>query len=63
MRISVLMANYRGAATLPEAMASVLRQSHADLELIVVDDASGDDSAAVVRQAMAADPRVRLIEQ
>jgi succinoglycan biosynthesis protein ExoO len=63
MRISVLMANYRGAATLPEAMASVLRQSHADLELIVVDDASGDDSAAIVRQAMAADPRVRLIEQ
>lgn len=63
MRISVLMANYRGAAYLPEAMASVLRQSHADLELIVVDDASGDGSAALVRQAMAQDPRVRLIEQ
>ncbi|MCE6953353.1 glycosyltransferase [Cereibacter sphaeroides] len=62
MRISVLMANWRGAAFLPEAIASVLRQSHADLELIVVDDASGDDSVAILREAAAADPRVRLIE-
>ncbi|MGP3696208.1 glycosyltransferase family 2 protein [Rhodobacter sp. NSM] len=62
MRISVLMANYRGAAFLPEAVDSVLRQSHADLELIVVDDASGDESADILREIAAEDPRVRLIE-
>ncbi|WP_420022776.1 glycosyltransferase family 2 protein [Cereibacter azotoformans] len=62
MRISVLMANYRGAAFLPEAIESVLRQSHADLELIVVDDASGDESADLVREMAEGDSRVTLIE-
>ncbi len=62
MKVSVIMANYRGAEHLSAAIASVLRQTHADLELIVSDDASPDQSAAIVRDAMAADPRVRLIE-
>ena len=56
------MANYRGARHLSAAMASVLRQTYADLELIVSDDASPDGSSAVVRAAMATDDRVRLIE-
>jgi succinoglycan biosynthesis protein ExoO len=62
MKVSVIMANYRGAAHLSAAIASVLRQTHADLELIVSDDASPDESAAIVREVMAADRRVRLIE-
>jgi succinoglycan biosynthesis protein ExoO len=62
MKVSVIMANYRGAEHLFAAIASVLRQSHADLELIVSDDASPDRSVALVRDAMARDSRVRLIE-
>ncbi len=61
-RITVVMANHRGAAWLGQAIDSVLMQSHADLELIVSDDASGDGSAGIVRAAAARDPRVRLIE-
>lgn len=56
------MANFRGARHLLAALSSVLRQSHADLELIVSDDASPDDSRAIVRATMARDKRVRLIE-
>ena len=59
--ISVVMANWRGAEFLPAAIASVLGQSHGDLELIVADDASDDDSAAIVRDAATRDPRVVLI--
>ncbi len=62
MKVSVIMANYRGAEHLFAAVTSVLRQSHADLELIVSDDASPDDSLAIVRAAMTGDRRVRLIE-
>lgn len=62
MKVSVIMANYRGAEHLSAAITAVLRQTHADLELIVSDDASPDQSVALVRKAMAADPRVRLIE-
>jgi succinoglycan biosynthesis protein ExoO len=60
--ISVIMSNYRGAAWLEPAITAVMTQSHRRLELIVVDDASGDDSVAIIRAAMARDPRIRLIE-
>lgn len=59
--VSVIMANYRGAAHLPAALESVLYQTVDNIELIVSDDASPDESAAVVRRIMARDPRVRLI--
>ncbi|MGL5009183.1 MAG: glycosyltransferase family 2 protein [Paracoccaceae bacterium] len=62
MKVSVIMANYRGAQHLFAGITSVLRQSHADLELIVSDDASPDGSLGIVRAAMAGDGRVRLIE-
>jgi glycosyltransferase involved in cell wall biosynthesis len=53
------MAAYNGGAHIAEAVASVLGQTHEDLELIVVDDASTDDTAAVVESF--ADERVVLI--
>jgi succinoglycan biosynthesis protein ExoO len=61
--VSVVTANYNGAETLPAAIASVLGQSLADLELIVVDDASTDASAAIVQAAAVRDGRVRPIAQ
>ena len=59
--ISVLMANFRSAPFLPQALESVLSQTVRDLELIVSDDASPDESTAIVQRFMAADSRVRLI--
>lgn len=59
--VSVVMANYRGATYLHQAIDSVLGQSLADLELIVVDDLSGDDSVRIVETYAARDPRVQLI--
>lgn len=60
--ISVIMANYRGAAWLPAALDSVLAQTVRDIEIIVSDDASPDDSVAVVHGYAARDRRIRLIE-
>lgn len=60
--VSVIMSNYCGARWLQQAIRSVLDQTYRRLELIVVDDASTDDSVAIIRAAMADDPRVRLIE-
>ncbi|GLQ09294.1 hypothetical protein GCM10007913_12260 [Devosia yakushimensis] len=59
--VSVIMANYRGGATIARALESVLSQTMGDLEIIVADDASPDDSVAVVSAIMAQDNRVRLI--
>ncbi len=59
--VSVIMANYRGGATIARALDSVLAQTMGDLEVIVADDASPDDSVAVVSAIIARDARVRLI--
>jgi len=59
--ISVIMANYRCAQHLPAALRSVLSQTVRDLEVIVSDDASPDDSVAAVQEFVRRDPRVRLV--
>jgi succinoglycan biosynthesis protein ExoO len=61
--VSVITANFDGAPYVGEAVRSVLGQTLTDLELIVVDDGSADDSLAVIREAAAGDPRVKLLAQ
>lgn len=60
-RVSVLMANFQAGGKIVPALRSVLDQSMGDLEVIVSDDASRDDSLDLVRAMMATDPRIRLI--
>jgi len=55
--VSVIMNVRNGARTLAEAIDSVLAQSFADWELIVWDDCSTDESAAIVAEYR--DPRIR----
>ncbi len=57
--VSVIIPTHNRARLLPRAIRSVLAQSHRDLEVIVVDDASTDDTRRVV--ARLDDPRVRYI--
>jgi glycosyltransferase involved in cell wall biosynthesis len=59
--VSVIMANYNGAAHLAEAITSVQRQSLWDLKIIVSDDASTDDSVRVVVGLAAEDHRIRIV--
>src|SRR5262249_60458785 len=59
--VSVIMANYNGAAHLAGAIRSIQEQSLRDLEIIVSDDASSDDSVRIVTELMAEDPRIRLV--
>lgn len=61
-RVSVIMANYNGAAHIAEAVASVLGQREPRLELIVSDDGSSDDSLARAREAAGGDPRLVILE-
>lgn len=61
--VSVLMAAHNAADTLPVALASVLEQSWRALELIVIDDASTDETPRIVTDMAARDARVRLIRQ
>lgn len=58
-KVTVLMPVYNAARYLREALDSVLSQTFADFELLIVDDASSDASAAVIRQYH--DRRIRLV--
>ena len=59
--VSVVMPFRNAEATLAETLESILAQSLAHFELIAVDDASVDGSAAVVVGYARHDPRIRLL--
>lgn len=59
--VSLIMANNCGAAYLPQTIASVQAQTYRNWELLVCDDASSDDSVAIVLAAAVRDPRIRLL--
>ena len=60
---SVVMPAYNREKYICHALSSVLAQTCADWECIVVDDGSADATRAIVRDFTAKDPRVRLIER
>jgi glycosyltransferase involved in cell wall biosynthesis len=61
--VSVIMPAYNAAAYLHRAVESVLAQEFDDLELLIVDDGSSDETVAVARAFAARDPRVRVLAQ
>lgn len=58
-RVTVLIPSFNAAATLTSAVDSVLDQTLRDIEVLVIDDASSDSTAAVVAGLAARDGRVR----
>ena len=62
-RVSVLMAAYNCAAYLDEAIDSVLAQTMPDLELILIDDGSTDQSPAIMARYAEQDARVLVYRQ
>jgi len=59
-KISVVMTVYNTGALVEKAVRSVLDQSHSNLELIVVDDASTDDTLERLKTLKKTDDRIRL---
>lgn len=60
--VSIVVPCYNAEDVLPRAVASVRAQTFADWELILVDDCSTDETAAVAGRLAADDPRIRLVE-
>lgn len=60
-RFSICVSSYNDAEFLPACIDSVLTQSFDDLELLVVDDGSPDDTAEILESYAARDKRVKPI--
>jgi tetratricopeptide (TPR) repeat protein len=60
--VSVIMTVYQHDDWLPIAISSILQQTYRNLELIIVDDASNDDTWEYLQQFVKLDRRIRLIK-
>ena len=63
VKVSIIIAAFRAGETLPVAVESALAQEGVNVEVIIVDDASPDNTADVADSLAKADPRVKVIRQ
>jgi len=61
LKVSVIIPARNAAAFVSDAIRSALAQTLSDLEVVVVDDGSTDETAAIVQGCIVQDGRVRLI--
>ncbi|MEU0006954.1 glycosyltransferase family 2 protein [Streptomyces sp. NPDC006314] len=59
--VTVTVIVYNDAARLPRAVASLRAQTHANIEIVISDDHSTDDTPAVARELAAQDHRIRYV--
>lgn len=61
--VSVVMGAYNCAADIRRSAASILGQTGVELELIVIDDGSDDQTGIILNELAATDSRLRLISK
>jgi hypothetical protein len=62
-RVTVVLIAYNAAGLVERALRTALDQSFGPLEVVVVDDGSGDGTAEAARAAAGADARVRVVSK
>jgi glycosyltransferase involved in cell wall biosynthesis len=61
--VSILISNYNYARYIGDSIQSALDQTYSNIELIICDDGSTDDSVRVIEEYERKDARLRLIRQ
>ncbi len=61
--VSIGIPAYKGASKLKRAIESAIAQDYPNLEIVISDDASPDDTAAVCQEFCQRDSRIRYIRQ
>lgn len=60
--VSIVMATYNGERFLREQLDSIIDQSYSNLEIIIQDDGSSDETCTIVKSYAARDPRLRFFQ-
>src|SRR5262245_19671391 len=61
--VSVIIPAFNAARFLKQTLESVQKQTHAGLQVLVVDDGSSDETAAIGKAFAAEDARFLLVQQ
>jgi len=59
MKVSVIVSNYNHGIWIKEAVESILNQTHQNLEVVIVDDASTDGSQDIINDLVKLDKRIK----
>ncbi|WP_371803575.1 glycosyltransferase family 2 protein [Candidatus Lokiarchaeum ossiferum] len=62
MLVTIFTPNYNGSKYIAEAIESILNQDFVDFEYIIVDDASTDNSVAIIQEYATKDSRIRFFK-
>lgn len=60
--VSVAMCTYNGAAYLTDQLETIVKQTYKNLEIVIVDDGSIDNTIQIIRQMQAGDSRIRYFK-
>ena len=61
-KISIIISVYNGEAFLRTALLSIQNQVFKDIEIIMIDDGSEDNSVNLIKELMKTEPRIVLLE-
>lgn len=62
-KVSIVIPIYNAEKTLQKSLASLKKQSYQNIQVILVDDASTDQSIKVIKESIGSDDRFQLIHQ
>ena len=63
MKVSVIVPIYNIASYLYQCISSITCQSYVNIEIILVNDGSTDESLSICQQFLVRDPRIKIISQ
>lgn len=62
-KISVIIPVYNGEKYIKKCLMSVMNQTYRNIEIVVVDDGSFDESCKIINEMMQTDSRIKLIKK
>ena len=61
--VSIIVPAYNAAGCIARCVESIVSQSYQELEILLLNDGSKDDTLAICRKLAEADPRIRVIDK
>ncbi|MGL4820408.1 MAG: glycosyltransferase family 2 protein [Bacilli bacterium] len=61
--LSIILTVYNGALTLPQTLQSIVVQLAKNMELVIVDDGSTDDTEAIIKHLLQPAPNIVYTKQ